>query len=77
VTLGLFVWPICGQNSQHATGTRWERMGKNAKCSKFLDGLAEVLAKAGYRVVGINFTVTREFACVLSVLYVCLYNHLR
>jgi hypothetical protein len=25
------VWPICGQNFQHATDTRWQRMGRDVK----------------------------------------------
>src|SRR6185369_2517463 len=29
------VWPICGQNSQHSTVKRWQRMGKNYKTLDF------------------------------------------
>src|SRR4029453_14098465 len=25
------VWPICGQNSQHFTGSKWKRMGTDVK----------------------------------------------
>jgi hypothetical protein len=30
------LWPICGQNLQHSTVRRWQRMGKNRKTLNIL-----------------------------------------
>src|SRR5699024_2459462 len=32
------LWPICGQNSQHATDSEWYGMGTDVKRSKFSGG---------------------------------------